>query len=85
MFSKAVGILEGNCKLNVVGVTCDGTYPKRRMHLDMTRAEDINGDLHVTYQMRNVFAKDEEEYIYMVNEAPPPPPPTFQRLHGTAC
>ena len=73
LFWKAVGILEENCKLKVVGVTCDGASSNRRMfrmHLGMTRNEDINEDVDVTYRTRNVFAEDEERYIYMVSDGP---------------
>ena len=51
LFWNAVGILEENCKLKVVGVTCDGASSNRRMfrmHLAMTRDEDINEDVDVT-------------------------------------
>ena len=70
---KAVGILEENCKLKVVGVTCDGASSNRRMfrmHLAMTRDDDINEDVDVTYRTRNVFAEGDERYIYMINDDP---------------
>ena len=69
LFWKAVGILEENCKLKVVGVTCDGASSNRRMfrmHLAMTSDEDINEDVDVIYRIRNVFVEDDERYIYMI-------------------
>ena len=77
LFWKAIGTLEENYKLKVVGVTCDGVTcdgvtcdgasPNRRMfrmHLGMTRHEDINEGVDVTYRTRNAFAEVEERYIY---------------------
>ena len=40
------------------------------MHLAMTRDEDINEDIDVTYRTRNVFAEDDERYIYMISDGP---------------
>ena len=50
LFWKAVGICEENCNLKVVGVTSDGASSNRsmyRMHLNMTKAEDVNNDVDV--------------------------------------
>ena len=71
LFWKAVDILEENCKLKVVGATCDGTTPyirMFRMHLGMTRDEDINEDVDVKCRTRHVFAEDEERYIFMISD-----------------
>ena len=71
MVWKAVGILEENCKLKVVGDTYDGASLNRRMfrmHLSMTRDEDINEDVDVTYRIRNVFAEDEGRYIFLIQK-----------------
>ena len=57
LFWKAVGILEENVGMKVVGVTNDGASPNRtmyRMHLHMTRIKDISVDVDVTY--RNCLA-----------------------------
>lgn len=73
LFWKAVGILEDKCELKVVGVTCDGASSNRRMfpmHLGMTRDEDINESVNVTYRIRNVLADDEERFIYMISDGP---------------
>ena len=72
LFWKAVGILEDNCGIKVVGVTSDGASPNRsmyRMHLRMTRVEDINYDVDVTYRTLNVMA-NEKRYIYFISDAP---------------
>ena len=56
LFWKAVGILAENCKLKVVGITCDGASPNRRMfqlHLGM------NEDVGVTSNLK-CNAEDEE-------------------------
>ena len=72
LFWKAVGILEENCGVKVVGVTCDGASANRsmfRMHLNMTRVGDVNEDVDVTYRTLNVMA-DEERYIYFIGDPP---------------
>ena len=71
LFWKAVGILEDKCGVKVVGVTSDGASANRsmyRMHLNMTRVEDIN-DVDVVYRTRNVMA-EEERYIYFFSDPP---------------
>ena len=72
LFWKAVGILEENCKLKVVGVTSDGASANRsmyRMHLNMTREEDVNVDVDVVYRTLNDLA-DEKRYIYFISDPP---------------
>ena len=72
LFWKAVGILEENCKLKVVGVTSDGASANRsmyRMHLNMTREEDVNINADVIYRTLNVLA-DEKRYIYFISDPP---------------
>lgn len=72
LFWKAVGILEDNCGIKVVGVTSDGASPNRsmyRMHFNMTRVEDVNGDVDVTYRTLNVMAT-EKRYIYFISDPP---------------
>ena len=72
LFWKAVGILEENVGIKVVGVTCDGASPNRsmfRMHLHMTRVEDFNGDVDVTYRTLNIMA-EEKRYIYFISDPP---------------
>eukprot|EP00794_Sanderia_malayensis_P002699 gene2699-3120_t len=72
LFWKAVGILEDKCGVKVVGVTSDGASANRsmyRMHLHMTRVEDINADVDVVYRTRNVMA-EEERYIYFLSDVP---------------
>ena len=72
LFWKAVGICEENCNLKVVGVTSDGASSNRsmyRMHLNMTKAEDVNNDIHVVYRTLNVFA-DEKRLIYFISDPP---------------
>ena len=57
--------------LKFVGVTSDGASANRsmyRMHLNMTRVEDIN-DVDVVYHTRNVMA-EEERYIYFFSDPP---------------
>ena len=61
LFWKAVGICEENCNLKVVRVTSDGVSSNRsmyRMHLNMTKEEDINDDVDVVYRTLNVFADE---------------------------
>ena len=56
LFWKAVGICAENCNLKVVGVTIDGASSNRsmyRMHLNMTKEEDINDDVDVIYMPRS--------------------------------
>ena len=72
LFWKAVGILEDKVGIKVVGVTCDGASPNRsmfRMHLHMTRVEDFNLDVDVTYRTLNIMA-DEKRYIYFISDPP---------------
>ena len=61
LFWKAVGICEENCNLKVVRVTSNGASSNRsmyRMHLNMTKEEDINDDVDVVYRILNVFADE---------------------------
>jgi hypothetical protein len=70
LFWIAVGILEETVGIKVVGVTSDGASPNRSMycmHLHMTRVEDINQDVDVTYRTLNIMA-DEERYIYFISD-----------------
>ena len=72
LFWKAVGILEENVQLKVVGATSDGASPNRRMyrmHLHMTRVEDASNDVDVIYRTLNLMA-DEERYIYFISDLP---------------
>ena len=72
LFWKAVSILEDNCNLKVVGVTSDGASPNRRMyrmHLRMTKIEDVNNDVDVTYKTRNIVA-DDNRLIYFISDPP---------------
>ena len=71
LFWKAVGILEENVQLKVVGATSDGASPNRRMyrmHLHMTRVENANNDVDVIYRTLNLMA-GEERYIYFISDA----------------
>ena len=74
LFWKAVGICEIQCNLKVVAATCDGASPNRRlfrMHFHMTKADDINPDVDVTYRTLNVFNRDSEKrYIYFISDPP---------------
>ena len=58
LFWKAVGICEENCNLKVIGVSSDGASNRimYRMHLNMTKEEDINDDVDVVYWTLNVFS-----------------------------
>ena len=70
LFWKAVGICEENCNLKVVGVTSDAAsfnLSMYRMHLNMTKAEDVNNDVDVVYRTLNVFA-DEKRLIYFISD-----------------
>ena len=72
LFWKAVGILEDSCGIKVVGVTSDGASPNRsmyQMHLHMTRVEDLNEDVDVTYRTLNIMA-EEKRYIYLLFDTP---------------
>ena len=72
LFWKAVGILEENVGIKVVDVTCDGASPNRsmfRMNLHMTRVEDFNADVDVTYRTLNIIA-EEKFYIYFISDPP---------------
>ena len=67
-----VPICEENCNLKVVGVTSGGASSNRsiyRMHLDITKEEDINDDVDVVYRTRNVFA-DEKRLISFISDPP---------------
>ena len=69
LFWKAVGICEENCNLKVVGVTSDDASANQsmcRMHLNMTKEEDINDDIDVVYRTLNVFA-DEKRFISYIS------------------
>ena len=72
LFWKAVGILEDKCGVKVVGVTSDDASANRsmyRMHLHMTRVEDVNTGVDVIYRTSNVMA-EEERYIYFFADPP---------------
>ena len=72
LFWKAVGILEENVGMKVVGVTSYGTSPNRtmyRMHLHMGRIKDMSVDVDVTYRTLNIMA-EEERYIYFISDHP---------------
>ena len=71
LFWKAVGILEENVRMKVVGVTSDGPSPNRtmyRMHLHMIRIKDMSVDVDVTYRTLNMA--EEERYIYFISDPP---------------
>ena len=73
LFWKAVGILEDKVLMKVVGVTSDGASPNRsmfRMHLHMTRTEDINNEVNVVYRTHNFMAEGEDRYIYFISDPP---------------
>ena len=60
IFWKAVGILEENVGMKVVGVISDRASPNRtmyRMHLHMTRIKDMSVDADVTYCTLNIMAE----------------------------
>ena len=40
-----------------------------RMHLHMTRVEDINPDVDVTYRTLDIMA-EEKRYIYFISDPP---------------
>ena len=72
LFWKAVGILEENVGMKVVGVTSDRASPNRtmhRMHLHMTCIKDMSVDVDVTYRILNIMA-EEELYIYFISDPP---------------
>ena len=72
LFWKAVGILEENVGMKVVGVTSDGASPNRtmhRMHLHMTRIKDMSVDVDVIYRTLNIMA-EEERYVYFIADPP---------------
>lgn len=72
LFWKAVGILEDNVGMKVVGVTSDGASPNRtmyRMHQHMERVEDFNPDIDVTYRTLNIMA-EEKRFIYFISDPP---------------
>ena len=57
------------CDMKVVGVTSVGASVNRRMyrmHLRMTRAEDINEDVDVTDRTLNVMADEMRNVIFIL-------------------
>ena len=65
-------ICELKCQLKVVAATCDGASPNRklfRLHFNLTKAEDINEDVDVTYRTRNLFST-EKLFIYSISDPP---------------
>ena len=72
LFWKAVGICELKCGLKVLAATCDGASPNRKlfkMHFTMTKEDDINPDVDVTYRTLNQFA-NEKRFIYFLSDPP---------------
>ena len=68
---KAISICELN-SLKVLAVTCDGASPNRklfRMHFPLTKEDDMNHDIDVTYQTVNLFSS-EKRFIYFISDVP---------------
>ena len=54
--------------IKIVGLTCDGASPNRKvfkMHSHMTKDEDKNADVDVTYRIANICNVD-NCYIYFM-------------------
>ena len=67
LFWKAVSILELQCNLKVISVTCDGASANRgffKMHKHLNNNDDA-----VTFKVENMFT-EEERYIYFVADPP---------------
>ncbi|XP_065654860.1 uncharacterized protein LOC136081473 [Hydra vulgaris] len=68
---KAIGICELN-SLKVIAVTCDGASANRKlfkMHFTMTRNDDMNPHVDVTYRTLNYFSL-EKRFIYFISDPP---------------
>ena len=68
---KAISICELN-SLKVLAVTCDGASPIRklfRMHFPLTKEDDMNPDIDVTYRTVNLFSS-EKRFLYFISDVP---------------
>ena len=68
LFWKAVGILECQCQLKVIAVTCDGASTNRKffeMHFELSDATSAVP----TYRTPNTFA-DDERFIFFIADPP---------------
>ena len=68
---KVISICELN-SLKVLAVTCDGASPNRklfRMHFPLTKEDDMNPDIDVTYRTVNLFSS-EKRFIYFISDVP---------------
>ena len=62
---KAISICEKS-SLKVIVVTCDGASPNRklfRMHCHLTKGDDMNPAIDVTYHKRNLFSGTEKRFL----------------------
>ena len=68
---KAISICELN-SIKVLAVTCDGASPNRklfRMHFPLTKEDDMNPDIDVTYRTVNLFSS-EKRFLYFISDVP---------------
>ena len=70
LFWKAVSILELQCNLKVISVTCDGASANRRFfkihqHLN----EEVSSTSGVVHKVKNMFAMD-DRFIYFIADPP---------------
>ena len=68
---KAISICELNSQ-KVLAVTCDDASPNCklfRVHLPMTKEDDMNPDTDVTYRTANLFSS-EKRFIYFISDVP---------------
>ena len=57
-------------RVKVLVVTCDGASPNRKlfkMHFPMSKEDDMNPDVDVTYKTINLFSK-EKQFIYFISD-----------------
>ena len=68
---KAISICELN-SIKVLAVTCDGAPQNRKlfkMHFHMTRENDVNPNVDVTYRTINMFSPD-KRFLYFIADVP---------------
>ena len=69
---KAISICEKSF-LKVIAVTCDGASFNRsliKMHFHLTKDDDMNPHVDVTYRTRNLFSGSENRFIYFISDVP---------------
>ena len=69
---KTISICEKS-SLKVIGVTCNGASPNRklfRMHCHLTQDDGMKPETGVTYHTRNSFSGAESRFLYFISDVP---------------